>query len=475
MKIIKLILLRTGLRLGFLFQLIISFYYVSAQTVINNGLTRFKFIRYEENYDDFKVTDSTKVIEKLKHLQFGKSNSYVSFGGELRLAYERTQNPLFGLIKGADKIGLLRTYIHADNHIGKNFRIYAQLASGLKQWGLTEPISIQQDLLFVHQAFLEYNFSNKPDKKIILRVGRQELQVGSGRILSARIGPNIRQSYDVARIILHGFSKWNFSAFYGRPVFNELGVFDNKVLDSRSPDFWNLATTRNFKNFNTDIYYFGFKNNNAVFNRGFGKEVRHSIGGRIYGRKKFDFDVEALYQFGTFNDAYINAYTASANIGYSFDKLMFKPRIGLKLDYISGDQKPSSKNFQTFNAMFPDGGYFAGVQALGPSNLFDINPSIEYQFDKNFRLSTGAAFVWRASLADGLYNPGGFILVKETGANTNRYVGAQFTQTARYELNRYFSILIIYAHFFAGDYLKESTNPSRTSTDFFSLMTTFQF
>ena len=203
--------------------------------------------------------------------------------------------------------------------------------------------------------------------------------------------------------------------------------------------------------------------------------MRHSIGGRIYARKPFDFDIEALYQFGTFGNATISAYTASANIGYSFKSMLFKPKLGLKVDYISGDKNSLSNSFQTFNAMYPDGGYFGGVRALGPSNLFDIHPSVDYQIAESLKLSTAAILVWRESLADGLYNPGGIILVKETGANQKRYVGSQLSQSARWEINRYFSIIGIYAHFFAGDYIKQSTNPSRTSTDFFSLLTTFQF
>lgn len=460
-------------------NLFVSLFFVSygtkAQVVLNNGLSRFKIIRYEENYDHLKGTDSTKFIEKIKHVQIGKTDTYVSFGGEVRLDYERTHDPVFGLIKGNDNSGQFRTYLHADNHIGKKFRVFAQLASGIKKWGLNAPLPLEEDKLFVHQAFAEYDFSNNPNKRVILRIGRQELQVGSGRILSTRIGPNIRQSFDVGRLVFMGFSKWNFNAFYGRPVYNQLGVFDNKILDRRSPEFWNVATTRSYKNFNTDIYYFGYHKQRAVFNRGVGDEMRHSIGGRIYARKTFDFDIEALYQFGKFSDADINAYTASANIGYSFKSTLFKPRFGLKIDYISGDKNSNSKSFQTFNAMFPDGGYFGGVRALGPSNLFDIHPSVDFQFAENFKLSTASILVWRARLADGLYNPGGIVIVKEPGTNRERYVGWQLSQSARWEINRYFSVIGIYAHFFAGDYLNQSANTTRTSTDFFSILTTFQF
>lgn len=431
-------------------------------------------VRYDENYDTLTFSKDAPLIQRVKHIDLSSKSTYLSLGGEVRSAYEASKDQLFGLKKGTEEIGLFRAYLHADLHLGERFRFYGEIASGIRAGGEGNPLPIQEDKLFVHQSFGEYNFSPNSSKKIIARIGRQELQLGSGRILSTRVGPNIRQSFDVARIVVMGYSKWNFSGFYGKPVANQLGVFDNDLFSDKSPDFWNIAAIRSFGKLNLDLYYFGYFKKNAVFQQGAGYEKRHSLGGRIHSKAAFDYDIEALYQFGKFNDADISAYTVSAHIGYTFFHAPLKPRIGLKTEYISGDVNTSDNTLQTFNAMFPDGGYFAGVNALGPSNLYDVHPSVDYQLRKNIRLSSGIAYVWRASLQDGLYNPAGFLIVRNTTPNNERFVGTQFTQIANWKINRYFSVTGIYAYFFAGDYLKQSS-PARTDTDLLSFIATFQF
>lgn len=460
-------------KIGLLPILLLATFHAVAQEA-KQSLPSMHPIRYEENYDILRLSNEAPLIEKVKRVKLGKSDSYFSIGGEVRAAFEHYDNQIFGLIKGVDNYWLQRVYLHSDFHIKPAFRAFIQLASGLKQGGLGEPLPIQQDKLFLHQAFAELTLSGQSDKRFIIRIGRQELQVGSGRILSTRIGPNIRQSFDAARIVFVNFSKWNYTAFYCRPVINKVGVFDNPTFSTRAPDFWNVAATRQFRNTHADLYYFGYHNNQAVYQQGTGEETRHSVGGRLYKRGLLDYDAEVLYQFGTFNQAPINAYTGSINIGYTFLSTPLKPRIGLKTEYISGDSDPNQAGLQTFNALFPEGGYFGGVNALGPANLYDLHPSVDVAVTPDIHLHSGVTFVWRASLRDGLYNPARFIIVTDTEPNPNRYVGTQVQQTASWDVSRYVAIRLIYGHFFAGEYILKS-KPARTDTDFFTGMVTFTF
>lgn len=432
-------------------------------------------IRYEENYDSVRVDTTHVLLDRLKHVSFFEKRAYVSLGAEVRVAYEFYQNPAFGLfLNGTDQFLLERAYLHADLHVKSRLRFFGQLASGLKQGGTGSPLPIQEDQLFLHQAFVEADILRRGSKRVTLRVGRQELQVGSGRILSTRVGPNIRQSFDVARIIVLGMSNWNFTAFYGRPVVNNIGVFDNPTLAANAPQFWNVGATRRWRGSNVDAYYFGYAGNKEVYQQGIGKELRHSIGGRVYAQGRFDYDVEFLYQTGRFQGATISAYTASANVGYNFPLRNTTARVGLKTEYLSGDKDRHSKDLQTFNALFPDGGYFGGVNTLGYANLYDIHPSVDVQVSKNVRLGGSLALFWRAQLDDGLYNPGRFLIVKDDGYNPHRFIGGQVGQTLSWSINRFVSFRFLYGHFFAGPYLTNS-NPQRLSVDFATGMLTFLF
>lgn len=74
------------------------------------------------------------------------------------------------------------------------------------------------------------------------------MEIGSGRFVSIRIGPNIRQSFDALRVIVLDVNNWSFNAFYSRPVKNQRGYFDNETFSGKVPDFWNISTTHAQKN-----------------------------------------------------------------------------------------------------------------------------------------------------------------------------------------------------------------------------------
>jgi len=134
---------------------------------------------------------------------------------------------------------------------------------------------------------------------------------------------------------------------------------------------------------NVDFYYFGIENDNAVYNQGAGHELRHSIGTRIWGKQAgWDYNVELVYQFGTFGDADISAWTAASEAGYTFANAPLRPRFFLKADIASGDQDPNNPNLNTFNALFPKGAYFSETGLIGPANIIDVHPGIELQLTK---------------------------------------------------------------------------------------------
>ncbi|HKC36283.1 MAG TPA: alginate export family protein [Chitinophagaceae bacterium] len=123
-----------------------------------------------------------------------------------------------------------------------------------------------------------------------------------------------------------------------------------------------------------------------AYDDGIGKELRHSIGSRISGNKNWRYDIEGVYQFGRFAEKNINAWTLSFNTGYKLSKAKLKPEAGIKTEWISGDTLYGDKKLQTFNPLFPRGGYFGLASLMGPANLFDIHPSLTLELKKAMRI-----------------------------------------------------------------------------------------
>lgn len=65
------------------------------------------------------------------------------------------------------------------------------------------------------------------------------------------------------------------------------------------------------------------------------------MGNRDYYRdtlgKRFKYNTELNYQFGKFGDKIISAFSIEGDWHYNLINTKFKPDLGIKLDYVSGD------------------------------------------------------------------------------------------------------------------------------------------
>ena len=185
--------------------------------------------------DDFSYLNEDTVrkrgTEKLKYIGYSNDkHGYLSFGGELREWYELRKNVNFGdLPPGTVDVpgGSVqhRLMIHADWHINKRLRVFAQLNNTLEFWNPNDPIpEIIVDGLGLHQAFFEISVSKNLNNS--LRIGRQEYSFGNELLISSREGPNNRLAFDGVTFI-HRSKKqsWNFLA--ATPVIINTKVFDN--------------------------------------------------------------------------------------------------------------------------------------------------------------------------------------------------------------------------------------------------------
>ena len=89
----------------------------------------------------------------------------------------------------------------------------------------TSPVDLNP--LDLHQAFAEYSTFFKDAGNISFRLGRQELSYGSQRLVSVREGPNNRQAFDAAKMMLH-YKNTKADFFYSNYVIAKKDIFDDK-------------------------------------------------------------------------------------------------------------------------------------------------------------------------------------------------------------------------------------------------------
>ncbi|MFZ2399393.1 MAG: alginate export family protein [Smithella sp.] len=433
-------------------------------------------LRYEEDYSYLlNRTCRTDPWDIIKYISLSeKGDWFFSAGGEVRERYEYFDNYKWGQGHQSRNGYFLQRYmLHADFHLGRNFRIFGQLKSGLEDRRDGGPRPTDRDKFDTHQAFMDVSAGIGDSQSLTLRAGRQEMDYGSSRLISVREGPNVRQSFDGLRLILNAGS-WRVDGFVVRPVETNEGVFDDKSDSGRF--LWGIYGVTPLPlvpGGKVDLYFLEFDRKEAEFSQGMADEQRSSVGMRVWRREPpLDYNFEFVFQWGSFGRGDIRAWMIASDTGYTFRHWPLRPRIGLKADIASGDRDPNDRNLQTFNAMFFKGEYFNRTQMLGPANVEDLHPSLKMHFTEKISFNVDWGFFWRQSLDDGIYGVAGN-LVNSGLTSRAGYIGSALSTEAVWRIDRHFTITGNYTHFFAGSFLQES-GPGK-DVNYFSMWGTYKF
>jgi len=412
---------------------------------------------------------------KYIHLRSGRTDWFLSIGGEAREVLEQIGNDNWGQQPFMNGYFNQRYMFYFDVRYGNHVRSFVELKSGLNSYRIGGPRPIDEKKLDFQAAFFEVGTGGERSW-IKFRAGRQEMEYGSGRLIDVREGPNVRLSFDGFKVKT-GIGQWRFDGFAMRPDLDKPGFFNN--VPNHSVGFWGVYGVRPLrKNFTLDLYYLGLNRKAATFNRGTADEVRHSIGARLsrpiaQTKRGWDFDYEALVQFGSFGSANIRAWTVASETGYRLPTVALKPRFSAKADISSGDD-PRTNTLGTFNPLFPKGNYFGILATAGPGpiNFVDVHPRVEAALPQNVTASFDWIVQWRESLRDGVYSVPGFLIIP-AGKSNARFVGHRPGAEVHWQPNRHLWFQADYGIYYAGTFVKES-QPGR-NLNYWSLWTGYKF
>ena len=433
---------------------LILLFLVTIQFGLAQSRLDFKSLRYDEDYSKIATDSNSTFLNKIKFIPLTKDkNLYLSLGGELRSQYQYFNNENWGdVANDPDGFLLNRALFHLDTKYKKSIRLFAQIQSSTAI-SRVDPSPVDKNELDIHQLFVDFNFQLSASN-ITFRFGRQEFMYGSQRLVAVREGPNSRQSFDAIKMIWK-YKNLKTDLFYSQFVKNTFGNFNDRLNpNTRFYGVYNVINKIPVIQ-NIDFYYLGLDKKTASFNSISGQEKRHSIGSRIWSKNKnWNYDFETVYQFGNIENQSIQAWTVSLYTNYQFNTLKFKPKLGLKTELISGDKSTDDNKLQTFNPLFPRGAYFGLAAILGPSNLYDIHPSIELEINDKMSVAADYDFFWRFSKNDGIYQPN-TALIYSSENSMQRYVGSQLGASIDYDIQKWFSIKVEGTWFKAGSYLKD--------------------
>ncbi|WP_313443025.1 alginate export family protein [Novosphingobium sp.] len=396
--------------------------------------------------------------ERFKYILLDEGGStYLTTGIELRSRYEGYENHEWGALPDDDYVWH-RAMPYADLHVGQ-VRLFAQpIVTAIT--GTDRPRApvdtTGADML---QAFAEVDLRIAGTALRVL-AGRKLISLGAGRLVDTRYGPNVPQAFDGLDATV-GDDTRQLRALWVRPVETRPG--DLNDASSSQKALWGVYATQWLNTAKTggfDLYYLGLRDRHAVFDVGMGRQVVHSIGGRIFGDdERWHWNIEGVIQRGRFADGRVAACGVGGELGHRFTQMALKPELALTLDVISGDDDPYDRTLGTFNPLFPRGKYFAAQSPVGPRNLIHLQPSATLHPHRDVALSlTGVAY-WRESTKDGLYNIPG-ILVRRGGDSDARFIGKQIELAVAWQATAELNLSASVSAFDPGRFIRE-TGPAR--------------
>jgi alginate export protein len=306
--------------------------------------------------------------------------------------------------------------------------------------------------------FLELKMFDLDGHPAYVRVGRQEIYLGSQRLVSALDWANTRRTFQGVRAYRTG-EKFDVDLFWLRPVIPNPSGFSSWDDKQNFAGVW--TTYRPEKGHFLDMYYLYLDNQNTTKKLGLQQfpEFVNTLGTRYAGnRESFLWDFELMFQAGKHLRQTDIAGASVAGLGYNFKQMPMNPTVWCYYDYASGTRNPTTASTSsTFNQLFPFGHPYLGFMDLvGRQNIHDPNVQFFLYPMKWVTVWGGYHHFWLASPTDALYNAGGTILRRDPTGRSGTNVGDELDIWLSFHLSAHSDFSVGWSRLYQGSFLKDT-------------------
>ena len=417
---------------------------------------------------DWRFVDDPKyspdALEKLKRIRVGE-DWLLSTGGQ---AWFRFANELNARVAHRnDEYALYRVRPYLDVWYQDKFRFFIEGIFADSAWQNLPPRGNDVDRADFQNLFLEAKLFEYDGAPVQARVGRQEIALGSQRLVSSPDWANARRTFDGARLMRTG-EKWDYDLFWVRPVVQNASRLNSGDNNQNFAGSW--LTYRPKKGTSLDFYYLMLDNTNRTTQLGVARSpyTLHTFGSRFAGDVdgRFLWDVEGAMQLGRNRKEDVVAGMFSAGAGYHWKETAWNPVLWLNYDYASGDGDPGRGQYNTFDQLFPFGHYYFGwLDLVGRQNIHDLNANLYLYPSKWVTVWMQAHHFALDQSRDALYNAAGAAIRRDATGASGKNVGDELDLILNFHLTRRADLLTGYSYLFAGDFLRKTNGASNKTAD----------
>jgi hypothetical protein len=382
--------------------------------------------------------------ENLKRIRLGNLLT-VDVGGQyrLRLHNERNHRGL-GLTGIDDDFLLQRTRFYVNAEVGDRVRFYGEMLDAYSSFEDLAPRPIEENRAELQNLFLDVVAIDGCSGKLTARIGREELQFGSQRLVSPLDWANTRRTFDGAKLMWRG-EDWNIDGFFSRPA-ERIHPDNLNRLDQMNDDIdlYGVFTTRKeFGPGSLDLYWLALDNRLVGFNY-------NTIAARYDGgRSNWLYEVEGGAQFGGNADGSDHsAGFFTGGLGYKFCG-SWSPILWGYFDWASGDDTIGNG----FDHYYPLAHKYLGfMDFYGRRNLQDANLLATVQPTGKLKLVAWYHYFQLANINDVPYSV--VMTPLSLSPSGSRDLGSELDLLAIYNITPRMGLLFGYSHFFPGDYYR---------------------
>lgn len=416
---------------------------------------------------DFTYLDDPKYqpgfLESLHRVHLG-DNWVLGTGGEYRNRFNHEGNSR--LTGQQNAFDLNRVRIFGDLWYQDRFHIFAEFIDVRSTSQTLAPVASDREHGDVLNLFVDVKTLMIDDEAVYTRVGRQQMLLGSQRIISPADWGFAMRTFDGVRMFRRS-EKFDVNAFWLRPVVPNVSRFNSS---DDNQNFAGLYTTyRPTKDRFLDTYYLYLGNHNdpktarqnsvGALSNTAPYDV-HTLGFRCAGKAESGllWDSENMLQLGSHDKGSIVAGNLTNGVGYFFKNLPLYPTVWAYFDYATGSNQVGGRN--TYNQHFPLAHFYMGqIDYIGRANIQDVNFHL-YLYPARWLTLNAQYHVFQlANARDALYSTSSSVSRSDPTGSAGRNVGSELDVYAGLRVGPHTDILAVYTHFFPGSFL-HATGPS---------------
>lgn len=401
----------------------------------------------------------------------------LEISGSIRLRGEYKDN-VTDFAKGrsdGQEFILSRVRLRFDFHVLEDLDAVVEIQDSRQFGDEGTPVSTARELEATDLSLGYIEARNLLVEGLGVRAGRQILSFGDERLVGAFDYNNFSNRFDALSVFyrLAGDRPAEAGPYAAKPpdlVFAQafLAILDETNLASDDAIFTGIdARFQPVEPLSASIYYFYLDDMDEDATRGedglFGNRQIHTFGSLWkFALAGFSVSSEGALQFGDHAHDDLEAFAFAGEVAYQLKDVPWKPKLGAGFAWASGDDDPDDGRRGTFENLFPTNHLFYGVMDLFSwQNLEDLwvradvfpveglSIWVAYHF---FRLDENDDFWYDAARVPIRPNAS----PRTSAQHASKTVGHEIDLSVRYVVNRNFSFLLQYGHFFAGPYVEDT-------------------